>query len=419
MSRFASYPEALDFMYKQLPMFQNIGKAAFKKDLTNTVDLLERIGNPHLNRKWIHVAGTNGKGSVSSMLAATLSAHGFKTGLYTSPHLVDFRERIRINGVCIAEERVIEFLDLVYDDVLSIQPSFFEITVAMAFYQFDKEDSDYGVIEVGLGGRLDSTNVISPILSVITNIGWDHMDMLGDTLTAIAREKAGIIKPRTPVVIGPMDDEPKAEIMSIAHENHARIYSDLPVDVGFYRSLSLQGDYQRENLQTFTCALEALKDLWIPIKRSKVLEGISEIPKFTGFRGRWEIIQTVPLVVADTAHNEPGVRFTMAQLQHQIEQQPVGAQLHLVWGMVSDKDRQKILRLLPKNAKYYFCRPSVIRGFDAQSLKLEAEQLGLIGEAFNSVAEAFAAAKMACADADVVYIGGSTFVVGDLLSLES
>lgn len=414
MSGFASYQEALDFMYKQLPMFQNIGKAAFKADLTNTIGLLERLDNPHLGKKWIHVAGTNGKGSVSSMLAATLSAHGYKTGLYTSPHLVDFRERIRIDGVCIPESTVLDFLELIHDAIIDIQPSFFEITVALAFYHFAQENVDYGVIEVGLGGRIDSTNVISPILSVITNIGWDHMDLLGDTLEAIAREKAGIIKHRTPVAIGPMLDEPLAEILAIAQEKQAKIYRDWPVDIGFAKAIPLHGDYQKENLQTFTCALEALKDLWIPIKRSKVLDGLLNIRSLSGLRGRWEVLNESPFAVADTAHNEPGVQFTMGQISQLRKEQP-DAKLHMVWGMVSDKDREKILRLLPRDATYYFCKPDVFRGFDAQALADEAKILQLHGNHFNTVLLAYEAALASASIKDIIYVGGSTFVVGDLL----
>ena len=414
MSGFASYQEALDFMYKQLPMFQNIGKAAFKADLTNTIALLERLDNPHLGRRWIHVAGTNGKGSVSSMLAATLSAHGYKTGLYTSPHLVDFRERIRIDGVCIPESTVLAFLDLIRDAIIDIQPSFFEITVALAFYHFAQENVDYGVIEVGLGGRIDSTNVISPILSVITNIGWDHMDLLGNTLEAIAREKAGIIKHKTPVAIGPMVDEPLAEILAIAKEKQARIYRDLPMDVGFAKAIPLHGDYQKENLQTFTCALEALKDLWIPIKRSKVLDGLKNIKTLSGLRGRWEVLSDSPFAVADTAHNEPGVKLTMGQISQLRKDRPNG-KLHMVWGMVSDKDREKILRLLPADAHYYFCKPDVIRGFDAQALAIEAKSLNLKGDYFDTVLRAYEAAMASAGAEDIVYVGGSTFVVGDLL----
>jgi dihydrofolate synthase/folylpolyglutamate synthase len=348
------------------------------------------------------------------MLAATLSAHGYKTGLYTSPHLVDFRERIRIDGVCIPESTVLDFLELIHDAIIDIQPSFFEITVALAFYHFAQENVDYGVIEVGLGGRIDSTNVISPILSVITNIGWDHMDLLGDTLEAIAREKAGIIKQRTSVAIGPMLDEPLAEILAIAQEKQAKIYRDWPVDIGFAKAIPLHGDYQKENLQTFTCALEALKDLWIPIKRSKVLDGLLNIRSLSGLRGRWEVLNESPFAVADTAHNEPGVQFTMGQISQLRKEQP-NAKLHMVWGMVSDKDREKILRLLPRDATYYFCKPDVFRGFDAQALADEAKILQLHGNHFNTVLLAYEAALASASNKDIIYVGGSTFVVGDLL----
>lgn len=430
MSGFTSYSETLKFMFQQLPMFQNIGKDAFKKDLTNTLALLNAIGNPHLNQKWIHVAGTNGKGSVSSMLAATLTAHGYKTGLYTSPHLIDFRERIRINGICISESTVIEFINLIYDKIMDLQPSFFEITVALAFYHFHKEQIDIGVIEVGLGGRLDSTNVITPILSVITNIGWDHMDMLGNTLTAIASEKGGIIKSKIPVAIGPMEEEPLRVLKNIAIDNSAKIYHDLPVDQGFERNLSLKGDYQKENIQTFTCAIEALKDLWFPLKRSVILEGLGNVTQLTGLRGRWEILQDNPFAVADTAHNEPGVKFTMTQFvnllhrkqqelfdeyRSQIDVVPEMPRMHVIWGMVSDKDRGKILGLLPKDAQYYFCKPDVVRGYDANLLSKEGESWGLIGESYNDVLSAYNAAVNCAKPIDMIYVGGSTFVVGDLL----
>lgn len=430
MSGVTSYSETLKFMFQQLPMFQNIGKVAFKKDLTNTLALLNAIGNPHLNQKWIHVAGTNGKGSVSSMLAATLTAHGYKTGLYTSPHLIDFRERIRINGICISESTVIEFINLIYDKIMDLQPSFFEITVALAFYHFHKEQIDIGVIEVGLGGRLDSTNVITPILSVITNIGWDHMDMLGNTLTAIASEKGGIIKSKIPVAIGPMEDEPWKVLKNIALENSAKIYHDLPVDQGFERNLSLKGDYQKENIQTFTCAIEALKDLWFPLKRSVILEGLGNVTQLTGLRGRWEILQDNPFAVADTAHNEPGVKFTMTQFVNLLRRKqqelfdeyrthidvvPEMPRMHVIWGMVSDKDRGKILGLLPKDAQYYFCKPDVVRGYDANLLSKEGEAWGLIGESYNDVLSAYNAAVNCAKPIDMIYVGGSTFVVGDLL----
>jgi dihydrofolate synthase/folylpolyglutamate synthase len=242
------------------------------------------------------------------------------------------------------------------------------------------------------------------------------MDMLGNTLSAIAQEKAGIIKDKIPVALGPMSEEPHSTILAIAQQRQARVYEDLPVDIGLSKSLSLHGDYQRENLQTFTCALEALKDLWIPIKRSKVLDGLSNIARYTGLRGRWEVLQSSPLIVADTAHNEPGVLATMSQLIRRLTEQPSGAKLHVVWGMVSDKDRIKILGLLPTNATYYFCKPSVFRGFDAVLLKAEALEMGLVGHTYDSVLSAYEAAKKEAEEHDIIYVGGSTFVVGDLLS---
>ena len=430
MSRFSSYQETLNFMFKQLPMFQNIGKEAIKNDLDNTIALLEVIGNPHLKQKWIHVAGTNGKGSVSSMLAATLTAHGYKTALYTSPHLVDFRERIRIDGLCIPEQTVVDFVNHVYDHIMAIEPSFFEITVALAFYHFEKEKIDVGVIEVGLGGRLDSTNVITPILSVITNIGWDHMDLLGNTLSLIAAEKGGIIKHKIPVVLGPMEEEPLSVLLGIVKEKGSSLYRDLPVDIGFAKSLTMKGEYQKQNLQTFTCAMEALKDLWFPIKRSKILYALDNITRLTGLRGRWEILNHSPFVVADTAHNEPGVIFTMHQFtsmwherqsnlfneyRNSMGVEPKMPKMHIVWGMVSDKDRSKILKLLPKEANYYFCKPDVIRGFSASNMALEGSDLGLKGSAHDSVVLAYEAALESAEDIDLIYVGGSTFVVGDLL----
>lgn len=428
MPAFTSYKDSVDFMYTQLPMYHNIGKIACKEGIDNTFKLLETLGNPHLNRKWIHVAGTNGKGSVSSMLSATFSQHGYKTGLYTSPHLLDFRERIRIDGICISEETVLSFVNLVYDDIIDIQPSFFEITVALAFYHFNIENIDIGIIEVGLGGRLDSTNVITPILSVITNISYDHTDLLGNTLTLIASEKAGIVKSGVPLAMGPMGQEPMDVIQRIAKEKSSKVYETIPVDRGFERILSLKGNYQKENIQTFSNAIEAIKDLYFPIKRSLVLKALSNINQLTGLRGRWEILETHPLVIADIAHNEQGVRAIVEQLASVLlEKQTwvfeqcvagnrlVGAKIHFVWGMVSDKDRATILALLPKDGVYYFCKPSVIRGCDANTLSMEAHSLGLQGMAFRSVSEALRSAYSAANLQDIIYIGGSTFVVADAL----
>jgi len=434
MSRFTSYSETLDYMFSQLPMFHNIGKAAYKADLNNTIELLDAIGNPQLDQKWIHVAGTNGKGSVSSMLAATLTQHGYKTGLYTSPHLIDFTERIRIDGKCIEEQTVIDFMNEIHETLDRIKPSFFEITVALAFYHFRAEKIDIGVIEVGLGGRLDSTNIITPILSVITNIGWDHMDLLGDTIEKIASEKAGIIKKGIPVALGPMREEAMTVMKATALVNKSKIYHDLPVDVGFIRSLALKGNYQQENIQTFTCAIEALKDLWFPLKRSLIMSALENVTQLSGLRGRWEIVSQNPWTVTDTAHNSDGVSFTMAQLQERYNQafeewknmvvsnhssaDDVSAQpprIRMIWGMVSDKDRKKILQLLPKDAIYYYCKPSVIRGLDSKILAEEGREIGLNGTHYMDVKLAYKSALNDARPQDLIYVGGSTFVVADLL----
>ena len=434
MPRFTSYSETLDYMFSQLPMFHNIGKAAYKADLNNTIALLEAIGNPHRDQKWIHVAGTNGKGSVSSLLAATLTQHGYKTGLYTSPHLLDFTERIRIDGKCIEEKTVIDFMNEIHETLDRIKPSFFEITVALAFCYFRAEKIDIGVIEVGLGGRLDSTNVIKPILSVITNIGWDHMDLLGNSIEKIASEKAGIIKRGIPLALGPMRDEAMDVMKAVASENGARIYHDLAVDVGFVRHLALKGSYQLENIQTFACAIEALKDLWFPLKRSLILEALENVVALSGLRGRWEIISNNPWTVTDTAHNSDGVLSTMSQLSEKyikavddwknnlianhysaddILAQP--PRIRMVWGMVSDKDRQKILALLPKDAIYYYCKPSVIRGLASDELSKEGNEIGLEGRPFGDVKSAYIKALDDARPQDLIYVGGSTFVVADLL----
>ena len=435
MPRFTSYSETLDYMFSQLPMFHNIGKAAYKADLNNTIALLEAIGNPHRNQKWIHVAGTNGKGSVSSMIAATLTQHGYKTGLYTSPHLLDFTERIRIDGKCIDEKTVIDFMNEIHETLDRIKPSFFEITVALAFYHFKAEKIDIGVIEVGLGGRLDSTNVITPILSVITNIGWDHMDLLGDSIEKIAAEKAGIIKRGIPIALGPMREEAMDVMKTVAAENGAEIYHDLVMDVGFVRHLALKGSYQLENIQTFACAIEALKDLWFPLKRSLIVSALENIVALSGLRGRWEIISNSPWTVCDTAHNSDGVKNTMSQLLDQYSQAvelwkhnlienhtaatDIGAQppvIRIVWGMVSDKDRQTILALLPKEAIYYYCKPSVIRGLPSDELSIEGDEIGLEGRPFGDVKSAYMQALKDAKPQDLIYVGGSTFVVADLLT---
>lgn len=374
-----NYKETLDFLYRRLPMFQNLGKVAYKKDLTNTIKLLDYLGNPHLGKQWIHVGGTNGKGSVSSTLASIFIENGYSTGLYTSPHLVDFRERIQTNGQLIDKDFVVEFTKKVLPILEEIQPSFFELTVAMAFEYFKFKEINIGIIEVGLGGRLDSTNVITPILSAITNVSWDHMDMLGNTLTKIAFEKGGIIKDSTPIVIGPMHEEAKIELIRQATIRNSILLDASLTEVpeSWTEQFSLKGIYQRENLKTIFTIYQYLQAKF-NLNLDKSEQGLSRIKENSGLRGRWEVFSDKPYIVADTAHNYPGVEQTMIQLQ----ELGFSGDLHIVWGMVSDKDRSKILSLLPKNAKYYFCKPSVIRGLNAKDLAEDAMHFGLQGLVF-------------------------------------
>lgn len=407
-----NYKETLDFLYRRLPMFQNLGKVAYKKDLTNTIKLLDYLGNPHLGKQWIHVGGTNGKGSVSSTLASIFIENGYSTGLYTSPHLLDFRERIQTNGQLIDKDFVVEFTKKVLPILEEIQPSFFELTVAMAFEYFKFKEINIGIIEVGLGGRLDSTNVITPILSAITNVSWDHMDMLGNTLTKIAFEKGGIIKDSTPIVIGPMHEEAKIELIRQATIRNSILLdaSITEVPESWTEQFSLKGIYQRENLKTIFTIYQYLQPKF-NLNLDKSEQGLSRIKENSGLRGRWEVFSDKPYIVADTAHNYPGVEQTMIQLQ----ELGFSGDLHIVWGMVSDKDRNKILSLLPKNAKYYFCKPSVIRGLNAKDLAEDAMHFGLQGLVFDTVSDAILAAKSQLSSEDALYIGGSTFVVADAL----
>lgn len=405
-----AYQETLDYLFSRLPMFQNVGKSAYKADLNNTIALLDAIGNPQKNMTFIHVGGTNGKGSVSSLLASIFTAHGYKTGLYTSPHLVDFRERIRINGITIPEDFIIDFTYRIKPLIESIQPSFFEITVAMAFDFFAKEQIDIGIIEVGLGGRLDSTNVIMPILSVITNVSWDHMDLLGDTLEKIAVEKAGIIKAGIPVALGEMEMGPLSKIKEKIAETGVDYDNQLQCPNSWIDHCSLKGEYQKQNLNTVFRAIHFLKETY-PLDNLKILDALERVNEFSGLRGRWEILHSSPTVIADTAHNLSGVSMVMQQLNELRE----GKKLHIVWGMVGDKDRKSILKLLPTNANYYFTKPSVIRGLDADILKADAELEGLIGNTYKSVALALSFVMANANEDEIIYVGGSTFMVGDAI----
>jgi dihydrofolate synthase / folylpolyglutamate synthase len=403
-----TYQETTEWMFNQLPMFQNQGATAYKKDLTNTLLLMEVLQHPENKFKSIHVAGTNGKGSTSSMLASILQEAGYKVGLYTSPHLKDFRERIRINGEMIAEDFVVKFIAINKPFFEANQLSFFEMTVGLAFDYFAKEQVDVAVIEVGMGGRLDSTNVITPLVSVITNIGLDHTQFLGDTLAQIASEKAGIIKSDVPVVIGEFVSETKPVFESIAKKSNAPIYFAQELPEVTYES-DLLGFYQRHNKKTVLQTVQLLASHFI-ISEAHIVLGLKNVIKNTGLLGRWQTLRTHPKVICDTAHNSHGLKIVMEQLQEESFDQ-----LLVVLGVVNDKDLGSILPLFPKNVKYFFCKPNVPRGLEASILQEKALSFGLFGEVFNSVSEAYTFALQEAGTNDLIYVGGSTFVVAEIV----
>lgn len=402
------YKETVEWMFGRLPMYQMQGASAYKKDLANTLLLAKHLGNPERKITAIHVAGTNGKGSVSNMLASILQEAGYKTGLYTSPHLKDFRERIKINGQDIAESFVTRFIEKNKPFFEEQELSFFEMTVGLAFDYFAEEQVDIAIIEVGMGGRLDSTNIITPVVSVITNIGMDHMQFLGTTLPEIAGEKAGIIKPGIPVVIGEYTPETKPVFMAKAEECSSPIYFASDEITDEYPS-DLIGDYQIQNKKTVLKTIAVIKDLF-PVSGKNIKDGLLNIARNTGFKGRWQQVHTNPIAIADTAHNSHGLKIVMAQLQKQ-----EFVTLRMVLGVVNDKDLADILPLFPKNAIYYFCKPDVPRGLDAATLQQTAASYGLTGNIFNSVATAYDAALVDADRSDLIYIGGSTFVVAEIL----
>jgi dihydrofolate synthase / folylpolyglutamate synthase len=427
-----NYKETLDYLYSQLPMYSRIGAPAFKKDLTNTIKLCEALGNPYQKFRSIHIAGTNGKGSTSHMLAAVLQTAGYKTGLYTSPHLKDFRERIRVNGEMISEQTVVDFAEKNKNEFEKIQPSFFEMTVALAFDHFAKEKVDVAVIETGLGGRLDSTNIITPVLSIITNISFDHMDMLGDTLEKIAIEKAGIIKRNIPVVIGESIAETKKIFkdkagdmnapLSFADETYF-ISSAAFADDGFHLSvlknkmpflndliLDLPGYYQEKNVCTVLKAIDDLNDLKFSISEQQIRSALKQVKILTGLRGRWDILSKYPLIIADVAHNEGGFKEVFEQLRKQKYDK-----LHFVIGFVKEKDLEHILPLFPKEAIYYLCKPDIPRGLDVNSLREMADKFSLTSKTFSSAKLSLEEAKKDAKPNDLIYIGGSTFVVAELI----
>lgn len=403
-----NYIETTEWLFNQLPMYQTMGAAAYKEDLTHTQLLLEHLGNPEKKIKCIHVAGTNGKGSTSHLLASVYQEAGYKVGLYTSPHLKDYRERIKINGVEISEQFVIDFVSENKAFFEKHQLSFFEMTVGLAFAYFNQSNTDINIIEVGLGGRLDATNVITPLLSVITNIGIDHVQFLGDTLEKIAIEKGGIIKPNIPVVIGEYTPETKIIFDDLAIKNLASIQfaSDL---IHPEYPCELQGDYQKSNKRTVITALQSITEL-LPITEEQIKTGFLNVVKNTGLLGRWQQLGSNPKIICDTAHNAHGLEIVMNQLNNE----PF-THLHLVLGFVNDKDLDKILPLFPKNATYYFSRPSLSRGLDETLLQKKAAAFNLIGTAYNSISEAYEAALKNATASDFIYIGGSTFTVAEVL----
>ncbi|GHN02897.1 tetrahydrofolate synthase [Cytophagales bacterium WSM2-2] len=423
-----SYQQAIDYLYASLPVFHRVGASAYKADLTNTLALCEALGNPQSKFKSIHITGTNGKGSSSHMLAAVLQSAGYKTGLYTSPHLKEFTERIKINGVDVSQSFVVDFVNRMKSVLESVKPSFFETTVAMAFDYFANEKVDIAVIEVGLGGRLDSTNVITPEVSLITNISWDHMDLLGDTLERIAVEKAGIIKPNLPVVISERQEEVEKVFLDKATETKSPIvlasdkYPIRPKGGGAFEVvtatgteiylLELKGNYQQKNLAGVLATLDELRKRGFFISQESISQGLQMTTQLTGLKGRWQKLGNNPLIVCDTGHNEAGMKEVLAQIREQKFNR-----LHFVLGMVGDKDLSRVLALLPTTASYYFCRAKLPRAMDATKLQVLARTFGLKGEVIEDVNEAIVKARQSASPEDMIFIGGSTFVVAEIENL--
>ncbi len=430
-----NYTQALEYLYARLPMFTRDGAAAINKGLDRTIQFCEYLGNPQRKFKTIHVAGTNGKGSSSHMITSILEAAGLKTGLYTSPHLVDFRERIRVHGAPVSPTYVLQFVQKHQAFIEQIKPSFFEVTVAMAFDYFAQQNVDVAIIEVGLGGRLDSTNVIHPIVSLITNIGLDHMDMLGDTLSLIAAEKAGIIKESVPVVISEWHHETAAVFRQQAEAKQAPIIfaseiwevKSAPIDVVGYQvldvtnlckaadpmqiQLDLLGSYQTNNLKGVLQVVQTLRTLGFRIADEHIYSGLRQVQQRTGLMGRWQTISTEPYVICDTGHNEDGVRQVVQNLAHTSYRQ-----LHFVLGAMKDKDLSHILPLLPQDALYHFCAPDMPRAMLAQELQNLAGQYDLQGTHYQTVVDAYQAALAAWQQGDLIFVGGSTFVVAEVLT---
>ncbi len=429
-----TYAEAVSFLYQQLPAYQRVGKVAFKADLINIRRLLEHLGNPHDRFPSVHIAGTNGKGSSAHCLAAVLQAAGYRTGLYTSPHLKSFTERIRIDGQEISEAAVATFVQREQEFITQVSPSFFELTVALAFEYFAQQRVDIAVVEVGLGGRLDSTNIITPTVSLITNIDYDHTDLLGETLSEIAREKAGIIKPGVPVVVGQRHPETEAVFRQVAQAQHAPLFfaedyysvidtkevsegqrirlNHLPTQREHSLFLSLGGRYQRHNLGGVLLTIDQLREQGWAIPPEAVTSGLARVSALTGLRGRWQVLGHRPLCIADTGHNAAAWQQTMEQLRAY-----AAAQLHLVLGVSQGKDVEALFRLLPRDGKYYFCQANIPRALPAAVLAAEASNHSLVGEVIEDVQAAYEQARRNAQPDDLVWVGGSSFVVAELSAL--
>lgn len=442
-----NYQQTIDYLYASQPAFHLVGASAYKPGLDNTYRLMAHLGNPHEQLRAVHVAGTNGKGSTSHLIAAALQSQGYKVGLFTSPHLVDFRERIRISGEMIPEETVVQFVADNHAFLEEVRPSFFETTMAMAFWYFVEQQVDIAVVEVGLGGRLDSTNILTPLLSVITNIGIDHTEFLGYTLAQIAEEKAGIIKPNTPCVIG--ETHPETQEVFLSRARMCNILGDglettdcrlwFADQCGYMRkrrlkevpACQLKGSYQEMNLQTAFVALQILRNICgVELSKEAIAKGFAEVCTLTGLRGRWEVLSQKPLTICDTGHNGHGIRYVAEQLSSLIASSP--HRLHIIFGMVNDKDIDTVLGLLPENAVYYFTQPATSRALPAEELLHRWHALHLIANrqspianrqfpisAFSTVREALAAAQRAASADDIIFIGGSNYVVGEVLRLYS
>ena len=398
------YKRSVEYLFQRLPMYQRSGIAAYKKDIGNIIKACKILNNPEKKIKTIHIAGTNGKGSTAHMLASILQEAGYKTGLYTSPHLKDFRERIKINGKTIDKKYIINFIKENQLEFEKINMSFFEFTVAMAFNYFTESKVDIAIIETGLGGRLDSTNIINPELSIITNIGLDHTNLLGNTIEKIAFEKAGIIKKNTPIIIGRKQDKTKEIFKSIAKEKNAKLYyNDNPKNI----TTDVKGDYQNENIGTAIKAIEVLN--W-NISNEQINKGINNILKNTGLEGRWQKLSENPLTICDVGHNEDGIKNILRQIE-----KTKFNKLHFIFGSVNDKVLTNVFKLLPKKAKYYFCAAKIDRALQTNILKQRAEEFNLYGDEFSSVNQAYINAKENASKDDLIFIGGSTFVVAEVL----